>query len=659
MAGVLAAFVVLAAMWSFDQMAREQQLKDARERAQQFAHVIHKDLTSELAKRLSMVDSLAAFWRSHTDSLETSFPSYAASMLEAYASGVRNLQLAPGGVVTYIYPIEGNESALGFKILDHPYQNKAAARAIDEQGMVVAGPFELVQGGVGIVARRPLFLPDADETFWGFATVILDFPPMLTEVKIHSLHSDYVVAIRGKDGLGARGDVFFGRKSVFDNDPVLADVSLPNGSWQIAVIPENGWLSASNSWRPLWLFGAVIAAFAGVLAHWLVLTMQRLHLAQGRAEKASKDKSTFLAAASHDMRQPLQAMHLFLYALKKNEDSSSNLEIIAHLEQTAACLGDLLDRLLDLSRLESGVVKIEKQKCSIRSMFGHLVEEYGPTAADKGLRLDFVSCALDVFSDPILLEDILRNLIANAIKNTERGRVLIGCRRKGADELQIQVWDTGKGISEDQQLKIFDEFYQLGVNSNNAQKGLGLGLSIVQKVAALLNHKVGVSSEPGRGTVFSITVPLVRSASVVRYDQAIHERRRKAENLSIIVIDDDEEVRKSLSVMLGVSNNRVASAPRIDCQDGAKMLGFPLEGPDIIIADYRLENGMTGVQAIASLRRFYEKDVPAILLTGDTAPDRLQEIAKSGYALLHKPVGGDELLMQIQEVLSARQNTDA
>lgn len=372
-----------------------------------------------------------------------------------------------------------------------------------------------------------------------------------------------------------------------------------------------------------------------------------------KAEKANKDKSVFLAAASHDLRQPLQAINLFLFALKNNEGSESSREIIGLVEQSASSLGHILSRLLDLSRLEAGVVNIKKTTFSVNAMFDHLIDEFGPSARAKKLSLIFVPCLLEVNTDLVLLENILRNLIANAIKNTDSGKILVGCRRKGADELEMQVWDTGKGIAKDQQEKIFNEFYQLGVNPGNAQQGLGLGLSIVQKIAVRLNHKVDISSEPERGSMFSITVPVERRSSVRADDQEKTNKQITPENLSIIVIDDEEAVRNSLSVMLSASNNRVVSAPCVDCLDNVTMRQFPEEKPDIIIADYRLADDKTGVEAISGLREFYGTDIPAIVLTGDTAPERLREISLSGHSLLHKPIQGDELLLQIQDVLSS------
>ena len=515
----------------------------------------------------------------------------------------------------------------------------------------MAGPFELIQGGIGFVARRPLFT-SVDNKFWDFATLVIDFETIVKVVENRTLKSGYLVALRGTDSKGKYGSVFYGPKNVFEDNPVLANIAMPNGSWQIGIIPQNGWPTSSPYSGLLWFFGTVIASITGFLVHRLLLTMHLLRLSQGQAVKANSEKSAFLAAASHDMRQPLQAMNLYLYALKNDKTSPGNRELVGLVEQSAASLGKLLDRLLDLSRLEAGVINTEKQAFSVRTMFRNLFDEFDHIATEKGLKLAFAPCSAHVYSDQVLLEGVLRNLISNAIRYTDSGRVLIGCRRKSADQLQFQVWDTGDGIAKEQQGKIFDEFYQIGANVEQSEKGLGLGLSIVRKIAVLLNHELGVSSVLGRGTMFFVSVPLYAGPRVHEYKHVKPAPLNTPENLSIIVIDDEEDVRNSLSIMLSTLNNRVVTTADVDCLNETEMQTFPEHAPDIIIADYRLGNDRTGVEAITDLCAFYEKDIPAILLTGDTAPRRLQEIAQSGYPLLHKPVSGDQLLSQIKDILN-------
>lgn len=378
---------------------------------------------------------------------------------------------------------------------------------------------------------------------------------------------------------------------------------------------------------------------------------ERLQELVTEAKSASKDKSVFLAAASHDMRQPLQAMSLFFYTLRNNEVSEENRELIDRLEHCADSLGYILNKLLDISRLEAGVFEVKLTTVSIQSMFESLMYEFAPVVAKRGLSLKIVSCTQNVHSDPVLLENILRNLIANAIKYTDHGRVLIGCRREGEDHIQIQICDTGRGIEKQQQSKIFEEFYQVGIKTGTSQKGIGLGLSIVKKLADLMNLELHLSSKLGQGSMFSITVPLADPLTIIQHDQSVEDKTSHSKNLSIIVIDDEEPVRKSLSLMLTAAGHHVVSAPDVAHQDAVVMSRFPRQCPDIIIADYRLENETTGVQAIARLCDYYKVKIPAVLLTGDTATHRLTEISKSGYALLHKPVGGEDLLLRIDEVL--------
>ena len=785
MAGVVAIFIVLATMWSFDQMVRQQHLKDTRERAQKFAHVIYENLTTELTKRLSMVDSLAAFWGSNTDNLETSFQSYAKSMLDAYASGVRNLQLAPGGVVTYVYPLEGNESALGFKILEHPQQNEAAVRAIKEQGMVVAGPFELIQGGIGIVARRPLFMPGDDGAFWGFATVILDFPPIVQGVKQHAEHSDYLVAIRGRDGLGVRGPVFYGQDDVFENDPVLVDVSLPNGSWQIGIMPQSGWSSSPPSSNLFWLFGLIIAVFAGVLVYWLVLTMQRLRLAHGRAEKSeamirsmyhrtpvmlhsidhrgnlitvsdywlecmgytreevigrnsadlltpesrqyarevvlpeffkeghcenveyqfirkdgsvfdgclsavlerdksgnpiqslavtldvternnaerllktAKDeaeqanmaKTKFLAAASHDLRQPLQAANLFLYALGVNEHRPEDREIISNIAASVESLDNLLNSLLDISRLEAGLVEPQIRALPVANVIERLASEYAQIAEDEKAEIKVVSSTAVVLTDPVLLESIMRNLLSNALKNARNGKILFGCRRH-ENSVTLEVWDNGSGIPADRLTDIFTEFVQIGNEGRDRSRGLGLGLSIVDKLAGLLDHRIAVRSWEGKGSAFSVELPLMVEEEAHDLVRAVSTFAPPT-NMSVFIIEDEPSVRASLSLVLEGQGYEVHAISGNDFHE-CKRIAFNMASPpDIILADFRLQGGRTGIEATNCVRETFNKSIPAVLLTGDTAPDRLLEAKSSGLPILHKPINVDDLMQEMAKAIKA------
>lgn len=355
--------------------------------------------------------------------------------------------------------------------------------------------------------------------------------------------------------------------------------------------------------------------------------------ARARAEDANMAKSKFLAAASHDLRQPLQAMSLFIEALRHEKDPARAETTLAHLGASAESVEELLNELLDISRLEAGLFKPQTRVLSLQAVFDALERELRPVAEEKGIELCFVATRLRVTSDPAMLGRILRNIIGNAIRYTERGAVLVGCRRKG-DRVAIAVCDTGPGIAPDHHQAIFREFYQLGNPERDRRKGLGLGLAIVDGLCRILDHPLELKSRVGRGSTFLIHVPIAVAGEP--YQEAIEDGAASAlQGYAVLVIDDEPTMCQALAEVLGRWGCRVVTAE--STQDALARLaeGFSPAG---IIADYRLREGSTGTEAIAEIRRALDRPVAAAILTGDTAPERLREASASGLLLLHKPV---------------------
>lgn len=376
----------------------------------------------------------------------------------------------------------------------------------------------------------------------------------------------------------------------------------------------------------------------------------KIMAAKKEAEDANQAKTKFLAAASHDLRQPMQAMTLILYSLGKGECDPKKLEMIELLEGTCGALGDLLNSLLDISRLEAGMVNIDKEPFALGGMLHDIMTEFQLVAQETNTAtVRWVPSSIVVYSDRIHVENILRNFISNAIKCTDGGDILVGCRRRG-DCVDLQVYDTGDGIDDEEQAKIFDEFYQVGNDERNKDKGLGLGLSIVQRIAKLLGHKIGLRSSLGKGSLFWLRLPQIDQPALQRHKHRSVQDKVEDRKLSIIVVDDEENIRAALGAMLNVSGHDVTA---IGCTEKPESLAKIHKSidPNIIVADYRLANGKTGVDAIADIRREVGEDLPAILLTGDTAPVRLIEAAESGFVLLHKPIQGEELMRTIYSVL--------
>ncbi|MEX8517270.1 MAG: response regulator [Leptothrix sp. (in: b-proteobacteria)] len=352
--------------------------------------------------------------------------------------------------------------------------------------------------------------------------------------------------------------------------------------------------------------------------------------AQAAAERANNAKSRFLAAASHDLRQPLSALSIYVTLLKSQVTPAGQARL-ANMKDCVASLSELLTDLLDLSKLEAGVVMPKLSTFPITEMLATLVSVHAPEARLKGLRLRCVPSRLSVRSDAVLFRRMLGNLIANAIRYSERGGVLIGCRRRQG-KTWVEVWDSGIGIAEHQTQEIFEEFRQLGDTARN--RGSGLGLAIVAKTAALLGLEITVRSWPGRGSVFAIELPVPTAPPIEPETPMLEQRAWTCRALCIALVEDNLIVRQALAYALQDIGHQVlaaASGAELQAQlDGLK--------PDVIITDYRLAAGETGFDVIAAVRAALGDDLPAILITGDTDPDLMRSMVDRGIIVLHKPV---------------------
>lgn len=379
-----------------------------------------------------------------------------------------------------------------------------------------------------------------------------------------------------------------------------------------------------------------------------------LEEARQQAQMANAAKSRFLAAASHDLRQPLQTLALLQGLLAKAVEGENAQKLVARLDETLGAISAMLNALLNINQIEAGTVATKTVDFPINDLLERLRDEFAYHTQAQDLALRVVPCGLSVRSDPHLLEPMIRNLLANALKYTKQGKVLLGCRRR-AGRLSIEVWDTGIGIPGDQLEAIFEEYHQLDNTPRQRSRGLGLGLSIVQRLGKLLGHQIGVRSHPGKGSVFSIGGITLASG------ETAPQRERRRGNIDegtgkgvlrkgeILVVEDDPEVSELLELVLKEEGHRVTTAP-----DGVAALDLMARGtirPDIILADYNLPNGMNGLQVIATLRERLHRQAPAIILTGDIAVGIVRDIALQNCIRLNKPVKAKKLTQIIQLLL--------
>ena len=378
------------------------------------------------------------------------------------------------------------------------------------------------------------------------------------------------------------------------------------------------------------------------------LRMELAHQ-KAQADAANLAKSKFLAAASHDLRQPLHALSIFTGALKTRLGENTETEIIGNIERSVNTLEDLLNALLDISKLDAGTIVPEKQVFKLERITRHLREEYMPQAQSKGLTLTIDTCDAVVYSDPTLLETILRNIVSNALHYTQQGSVNLRCQVVG-EQLTLQIVDTGVGIAEHQQEEIFREFHQLHNPERDRSKGLGLGLAIVRRLVHLLGHDLTLHSVPKQGSTFSLTLPLAQNTgAIISHQQAdIPTNEPNLPSLNILVIDDEKSILQGTRLLLESWGFDVMTA-ETDTQALAQIEKTG-QLPDAILADYRLPEGKTGVQAIEEIRRRAGHAIPAIIITGDIALEQLKEVNASQFAVLHKPVPPARIRAFIRQV---------
>ncbi|HEY6257462.1 MAG TPA: ATP-binding protein, partial [Xanthobacteraceae bacterium] len=373
-------------------------------------------------------------------------------------------------------------------------------------------------------------------------------------------------------------------------------------------------------------------------------------------ELANLAKSRFLAAASHDLRQPLHAIGLLVGQLDADKNRAERRHIVAQIGTAVSGMNELFSALLDISKLDAGAVKPAVTAFSIHPMLRKIESMFAPVARARSLRLRVMSSPAWVRSDRVLLERILLNLVSNAVRYTQRGGVVVGCRRRG-DAWRLEVWDSGIGISEDQQQNIFREFYQIA-GAGAGGPGLGLGLAIVDRLCQLLDHPITLSSIPGKGSRFSVTVPAApQQLEPVEIPHSLAAVLQPFAGKLIVVIDDDRLVMDSVCGLLRGWGCRVSAST----SSGGALAGLRKldQRPDLIICDYHLtHNGETGAVAIERLRDTFNARIPALLITGDISAERKQEAEAGGYDLMQKPVPPMTLRATMTEILKPRDVID-
>ncbi|MDO8988426.1 MAG: ATP-binding protein [Sideroxyarcus sp.] len=384
---------------------------------------------------------------------------------------------------------------------------------------------------------------------------------------------------------------------------------------------------------------------------------QELRNKKEEAEKANFDKSRFLAAASHDLRQPMHALGLFVGELHSRLDTPEQRKIAHKVEESVEAMSSLLDSLLDISKLDAGIVVPQIQGVDIDAMIRRLVQDFIPVAQRKNITLHARCMKEMVLSDPVLLERILLNLLGNAIRYTpQNGTVLLACRRRGGD-LRIEVRDNGIGIPLEEQQNVFREFVQLANSARDRSKGIGLGLAIVDRLARLLRHSLTLRSSPDRGSTFAVTVPRVFGVDDLLAEPGFVSagsmpKHDKLDNLRVLVVDDDMLVRTSTAGILESWGCNVSVGESLE----EVWKEYSESHFDLVICDYRLPDG-NGLQLADRIREHCDIPPAFVLVSGDTSPEILLAVNERGHHLLHKPVRPAKLRSLILFLLKRREGS--
>jgi len=382
-------------------------------------------------------------------------------------------------------------------------------------------------------------------------------------------------------------------------------------------------------------------------------TVNDLELARLEAEQSSRSKTRFLASASHDLRQPVHALQLFVAALSRRiNENSDEQDLLGKINRSMDNMSDLLDSLLDVSKLDAGVVQPRIEPIDLQALLIQIANEFDGEAEERGLYVRVGGVRATIESDAILLGRILRNLVSNAVRYTEKGGVLLGARPRG-NFAHIEIWDTGLGIAEENRDEVFQEFFQLRRAADDRQGGLGLGLAIVKRTADLVGHELKLDSTVGRGTRFTIIVPRALRESTSPSSPEILMRNLEGfgENFKVLLIEDDPLSAEAMIVLLESWGCVCALASSLaGIQPAIANLGGTTS---LVISDFRLPDEVTGDVAVAHAFEALGHKVPTLIITGDTGPERLRALEGTGFPVLHKPVQPAQLRSVIRHLLAS------
>lgn len=720
----LTVIIVVAIVWFVDRSEQKRFQQQNRAAVLHQLSTVRARLEGALNQKLFVTQGLVAYVSAiNHNPTQQEFESLA-RVIAAQQPNLAGLSLYKDNVITHIYPLKGNEKAIGFNPMKIPGEREAVLKTIETRKTVVAGPVIGVATGIPtFISRTPVFLtpkgaaPESGR-YWGMVAVGFDLNPLLQEAGLFERNSPLLYAIRGKDGLGAKGEIFFGKAQIFQGEPITLDVTLPNGSWQLAAVPANGWTQSAPISRWLWLGGGLLALLAGGLVFILVSAPAQLRKAVNRAtaalrqsEEALKEananlqrldklKDEFLANTSHELRTPLNGIIGIAESLLDGvtgslpNETRFNLSLIV---SSGRRLANLVNDILDFSKLRHEAIELQLKAVGVREIAQVVLTLSRPLIGQKDIQLiNSIPPELPAAkADENRLQQILHNLVGNAIKFTDTGTIELSAQILQGDEpstlnveqLAISVSDTGIGIAADKFERIFESFEQADGTTAREYSGTGLGLAVTKTLVELHGGKIWVESTVGVGSRFTFTLPLantqasgvesqpsgvirqpsegnlvlsrVRSSDSLVFDPVVMAAHsdpittNDEQTFHILLVDDEPVNRQVFTNYLSLHNYSITQA-----SNGLEALALLESGfkPDLILLDVMMPR-LTGYEVTRQIRETWQaNELPIVLLSAkNQVADLVVGLEAGANDYLTKPISKDELLARIKTHLNLQQ----
>ena len=685
---ILATVLALGGLF-WDSNIRERLDSAQRTAVQHQLMTVRDRLDSKLTANLQLVRGLVSVVALEPNINQARFEQAVAPLFQT-SSQLRNIALAPDMVLKLVYPIAGNERALGLIYRNEPSQWPSVQKAKESGSIVIAGPLNLKQGGIGIVARLPVRLDNTtkNENFWGIISAVIDAERLYADSGLLDPQLDIDIAIRGRDASGPEGEVFFGKPALFDATPILADIALPMGSWQLAASPKGGWQIDNRElllFRTLYLLAALLilnvygltagalrrasaaqaeaeAASQALARHREMLEQKvsertrELSEARINAEAATRAKTRFIANMSHEIRTPINAITGMSYLLRRSGLNSVQLHHLSQLEKAGTHLLEIINTILDLSKIESGKLTLEQKYFDLTSILDNLRSMTETRAQEKGLqlRIDNQATETRLLGDPTRLMQCLLNYVANAIKFSDQGEITVRIQTLDKDSdgqlLRFEVVDQGIGIAPEAATRLFSPFEQADDSTTRKYGGSGLGLNIVRQLAHLMHGDAGVTSTPEIGSTFWFTArfgnPAALATTTLPAPQAEisadYEAQLKAEfqGSRLLVVEDEPINREITMFMLETSGLLIDFAT--NGQEACDMAAR--QRYDLILMDMQMPV-MDGLEATRHLRAGgINAGTPIIALTANAFSEDRMRCAEAGMNdFVPKPIDPEQL----------------